>query len=44
MFGFDLHLGNTHDPLTVNLENVQKALNSLLDGFEDYSEMKIKLN
>lgn len=44
MFGFDLHLGNTNNPLSVNLENVEKALDGLLNGFEKYSEMKIKLN
>jgi len=44
MFGFHLHLGNTKNPLTVNLENVEKSLNSLLNDFADYSEMKIKLN
>ncbi|GMA99350.1 hypothetical protein [Pelosinus sp. IPA-1] len=44
MFGFDLHLGNTNNPLTVNLENVEKALNGLLAQFVDYSEMQIKLN
>jgi len=40
-FGFDLHLSNTNNPLTVNVDNVEKALAGLLDNFEDYSEMKI---
>lgn len=44
MFGFHLHLGNTNNPLTVNLDNVEKALTGILDHFEDYSEMQIKLN
>ena len=44
MFGFDLHLGNTKDPLTVNLANVEKALDGLLGHFENYSELKVKLN
>jgi len=43
-FGFNLHLGNPNNPLTVNLANVEKALDGLLNGFEDYSEMQIKLN
>ena len=43
IFGFDLHLGNTKNPLTVNLENVEKALNGTLDHFEDYSELHIRL-
>lgn len=44
IFGFDLHLGNTNNPLTVNLVNVEKALDGLLDHFEDYSELQIKLH
>jgi len=44
MFGFNLHLGNTKNPLTVTLGNVEEALNGLLDNFVDYSEMEIKLN
>jgi hypothetical protein len=44
MFGFDLHLGNTKNPLTVNLANVEKALDGLLDQFENYSELKVKPN
>ena len=44
MFGFDLHLGNTKNPLTVNLGNVEKALEGLLDHFVDYCEIKIKLS
>ncbi|MDF2633351.1 MAG: hypothetical protein K0R78_225 [Pelosinus sp.] len=44
MFGFDLHLGNTKNPLTVNLANVEKALDGLLDHFENYSEMNVKSN
>jgi len=44
MFGFHLHLGNTNNPLTINLANVEKALDGLLEKFEDYSEMRIKLN
>ena len=40
-FGFDLHLSNTKDPLTVTLTNVEKALAGLLDNFEDYSELQI---
>lgn len=43
MFGFHLHLGNTNNPLTINLANVEKALDSILDHFKDYSEMQIKL-
>ena len=43
-FGFDLHLGNRKDPQTVNLINVENALAGLLDNFEGYSEMQIKLN
>lgn len=44
VFRFDIHLGNTKDPLTVNLANVEKALNGLPDQFENYSQMQIKLN
>jgi len=44
IFGFELHLGNENNPLTVTLMNVEKALNGILDQFEDYSEMQIKLN
>jgi len=44
LFGFDLHLGNRHNPLTVTLGNVETALNGILDHFEDYYEMKIQLN
>lgn len=44
IFGFDLHLGNKNNPSTVTLENVKSALNGLLDHFEDYYEMNIKLN
>lgn len=40
-FGFDLHLSNTKNPLTVTLTNVEKALAGLLDNFEDYSELQI---
>ena len=40
-FGFDLHLSNTKNPLTVNIDNVEKALVGLLDNFEDYSELQI---
>lgn len=43
MFGFHLHLGNTKNPLTINLANVENALAGLLEKFEDYSEMEIKL-
>jgi len=44
LFGFELHLSNKHDPLTVNLANVENALDGLLNQFEDYHDMKIKLN
>ena len=44
MFGFDLHLGNNKNPLTVTLSNVEKALDGLLEHFKDYSELQIKLN
>ncbi|WP_231881955.1 hypothetical protein [Anaerosporomusa subterranea] len=44
LFGFELHLGNKNNPLTVTLANVENALNGILDNFEDYYEMKIKLN
>jgi len=44
MFGFDLHLGNTKNPLTVTLENVETALTGLLEKFEDYSALKVTLN
>ncbi|WP_378953846.1 hypothetical protein [Pelosinus sp. sgz500959] len=44
IFGFELHLGNAKNPATVDLTNVKKALEGLLDQFEDYSEMQIKLN
>lgn len=44
LFGFDLHLGNRHNPLHVSLDHVQSALNGILDHFEDYYEMKIQLN
>lgn len=44
LFGFDLHLGNTNNPDTVNLENVEMALAGVLEKFEDYSAIKIKLN
>ncbi|WP_245823820.1 hypothetical protein [Sporomusa malonica] len=43
IFGFDLHLANTNDPLTVTLANVENALNGILDKFEDYYELKIEL-
>lgn len=44
IFGFDLHLGNAKNPGTVDLMNVEKALDGLLAHFEDYSELQIKLN
>lgn len=44
MFRFDIHLGNTKNPLTVNSENVENALKGLLDQFENYSELRITLN
>ena len=44
IFGFDLHLGNSKNPATVEITNVEKALDGLLDHFQDYSEMQIKLN
>lgn len=44
IFGFDLHLGNVNNPAAVDLTDIEKALDGLLDHFEDYSEMKIKLN
>jgi len=44
MFGFDLHLGNNKNPLTVTLGNVEKALDGLLEHFKDYSDLQIKLN
>jgi hypothetical protein len=43
LFGFELHLGNKHDPLTVTLENVKTALNGVLDNFGDYYEMAVGL-
>lgn len=43
IFGFELHLSNTNNPLSVNLGNVEKALDGLLDHFEDYSEIKLDL-
>lgn len=42
IFGFDLHLCNKNNPLTVTLANVENALSGLLDHFEDYYEMKIE--
>lgn len=44
LFGFDLHLGNKNNPLTVTLENVENALNGLLDQFEGYADLQIKPN
>ena len=44
IFGFDLHLSNTNNHLSVNLINVEKALDGLLDQFENYSELQIKLH
>ena len=44
IFGFDIHLGNPKNPLTVTLANVEKALEGLVDQFDDYSEMQIKLS
>lgn len=44
IFGFELHLGNVKNPETVDLMNVEKALDGLLTNFEGYSEMQIKLN
>lgn len=44
LFGFDLHLGNVHNPATLELISIEKALDGILDQFEDYSEMQIKLN
>lgn len=44
VFGFDLHLGNKNNPLTVTLANVESALNGILDNFKDYYEIKIKLS
>ena len=43
MFGFHLQLGNTNNPLTITLANVEKALEGVLENFADYSEMQIKL-
>lgn len=43
MFGFHLHLGNTNNPLLITLENVQNALAGVLEKFEEYSEIEIKL-
>jgi len=44
LFGFELHLGNEKKPSTVTIDNVKTALNGILDQFEGYSEMQIKLN
>ena len=44
LFGFELHLGNEKNPSTVTIDNVETALNGILDQFEGYSEMQIKLN
>ncbi|SCM81068.1 conserved hypothetical protein [uncultured Sporomusa sp.] len=44
IFGFDLHLANANNPLTVTLANIEKALSGVLDDFEDYDELKIELN
>lgn len=44
IFGFDLHLGNVNNPEAVDLGDIQKALHGILDHFEVYSEMQIKLN
>ncbi|MDF2569485.1 MAG: hypothetical protein K0R55_1089 [Sporomusa sp.] len=44
LFGFDLHLCNKNNRLSVTLENVENALTGLLDNFGDYHEMKIQLN
>jgi len=44
IFRFDIHLGNANNPLAVRLTNVEKALDGLLEYYEDYSEMQIKLN
>lgn len=43
LFGFDLHVANTNNAGTVTLANIENALNGILDNFEDYYEMKIKL-
>lgn len=39
---FDLDVANTYDALTVTLENVENALNGILDKFENHYDMKIK--
>ena len=44
IFGFDLHLGNVNNPEAVDLTDIEKAFQGILDQFEDYSEMQIKLN
>ncbi len=44
VFGFDIHLGNPKNPSTINLANVEKALEGLVDQFDDYSEMQIRLS
>ncbi len=44
VFGFDVHLGNPKNPSTINLANVEKALEGLVDQFDDYSEMQIRLS
>lgn len=42
LFGFELHLGNKHDPLTVTLANVTTALAGVLDNFGDYHAIAIQ--
>lgn len=41
IFGFDLHLANTHNSLLVTLANTENALSNLLDQFDGYSDLTI---
>lgn len=41
---FDIHLCNTHNPALVRLTSVTKALEGLVDNYENYSELKVTLN
>lgn len=41
IFGFDLHLANTHNALLVTLANTENALSNLLDQFDGYSDLTI---
>ena len=44
IFGFDLHLTNRHNPAMVTLTNLENALEGILNQFEGYSAMQIKMN